>query len=148
MMNEPVSAIMTTNVVTVHPEDKLSTVLDILLTKRIHHIPVVKGPNKRLVGVISSNDIFKLDRKFHEFDIIPVQDIMTTKTATFSPNEKIGAATQVFLRNLFHALPIVNDNLELLGIVTTKDILRYSFDKEYPNDEFESEWRNLEATDL
>jgi acetoin utilization protein AcuB len=144
MMNEPISTIMTSKVVTVSPDDKLTVVKDILFNKRFHHIPVVKGPNNRLVGIITSYDIFKLDRRFDEYDAIKVSDIMTKKTATLRPNEKIGAAAQIFLRHLFHGLPIVNDDLELLGIVTTHDILKYNYDREYPNDEFEIEWRNLE----
>ena len=147
MMNESVSSIMTTKVITVHPEDKLTVVKDILFNKRIHHIPVVKGPKNKLVGIITSYDIFKLDRGFDEYDSILVQDVMTKKTATLHPHEKIGAAAQVFLRHLFHGLPIVNDELELLGIVTTHDVLKYNFDREYPNDEFEIQWRNLEITD-
>ncbi len=144
MMNEPISAIMTTKVVTVNPEDKLTVVKDILFNKRFHHIPVVKGPKNKLVGIISSHDIFKLDAKFEDYDKLTVQDVMTKKIATLRPEEKIGAAAQVFLRHLFHGLPIVNDELELLGIITTHDILKYNYDKEYPNDEFEIEWRNLE----
>lgn len=144
MMNEPISAIMITKVVTVNPEDKLTVVKDILFNKRFHHIPVVKGPKNKLVGIISSHDIFKLNAKFEDYDKLTVQDVMTKKIATLRPEEKIGAAAQVFLRHLFHGLPIVNDDLELLGIITTHDILKYSYDKEYPNDEFEIEWRNLE----
>ncbi|MFZ2898911.1 MAG: CBS domain-containing protein [Saprospiraceae bacterium] len=144
MMNEPISAIMTTKVVTVNPEDKLTVVKDILFNKRFHHIPVVKGSKNKLVGIISSHDIFKLDAKFEDYDKLTVQDVMTKKIATLRPEEKIGAAAQVFLRHLFHGLPIVNDELELLGIITTHDILKYNYDKEYPNDEFEIEWRNLE----
>lgn len=147
MMNEPISTIMITKVVTVSPDDKLTVVKDILFNKRFHHIPVVKGPNNKLVGIISSHDIFKLNRKFEEYDSLTVSEVMTRKIATLRPEEKIGAAAQVFLRHLFHGLPIVNDNLELLGIITTHDILKYNYDKEYPNDEFEIEWRNLETSE-
>ena len=41
MMNEPVSAIMTKNVVTVKPNDTLDKVKNILFDKHFHHIPVV-----------------------------------------------------------------------------------------------------------
>lgn len=144
-MNEPISTIMITKVVTVSPDDKLTVVKDILFNKRFHHIPVVKGPKNRLVGIITSYDIFKLNRKFEDYDSIKVQEVMTRKIATLRPEEKIGAAAQIFLRHLFHGMPIVNDDLELVGIITTHDILRYNFDKEYPDDEFEMIWRNFEV---
>ncbi|MBK7409221.1 MAG: CBS domain-containing protein [Saprospirales bacterium] len=147
MMNEPISKIMITKVVTVSPDDKLTVVKEILFNKRFHHIPVVKGPKNRLVGIITSYDIFKLNRKFEEYDSITVREIMTKKIATLRPEEAIGAAAQVFLRHLFHGMPIVNEDQELVGIITTHDILRYNFDKEYPNDEFEIEWRHIEEGD-
>ena len=147
MMNEPISTIMITNVVTVSPDDKLTVVKEILFNKRFHHIPVVKGPKNQLVGIITSYDIFKLNRKFEEYDSLTVRDIMTKKIATLRPEEAIGAAAQVFLRHLFHGMPIVNENQELVGIITTHDILKYNFDKAYPGDEFEIEWRNIEEVD-
>jgi CBS domain-containing protein len=143
MMNEPISSIMTPNPLTVSINDKLSAVREILSNHRFHHVPVVDG--KKLVGIISSYDIFtKLGKSMEDFNNLSVRDIMTTKIATLRPTEKIGAAAQIFLRHLFHGLPIVNDDMELMGIVTTHDLLRYNYDKEYPNDDFEAEWRNIE----
>lgn len=134
MMNEPISKIMTRNVVTVNPEDKLTAVRDILFHKRIHHIPVVSG--KKLVGIITSYDLVKLGKGHEEYDQITCKDIMTTKIGTLGPNEKIGAAAEVFLENLIHGLPIVNEANELVGIITTHDVLKYEFLKEYPNHQF------------
>lgn len=147
MMNEPVSAIMTRQVVTVSPDDKLSLVHEILVSKRFHHLPVVKGPEKKLVGIITSYDLMKIDIPVTEYGNAIVRDVMTKKVATLEAHEKIGAAAQVFLRHLFHGLPIVNENKELVGIVTTHDILKYEYDKEYPNDPFELHFRNLEILD-
>ena len=131
MMNEPISTIMTTDVVTVRPDDTLAVVKDILFTKHLHHIPVVQG--KKLIGIISSFDLVKLGKSAEEYSGVKVEDIMTRRVATMSPNEKIGAAAQVFLENLFHGLPIVDDDNNLLGIITTHDVLKYEFNKEYPN---------------
>lgn len=137
MMNEPLSAIMTDNPITVSPLDKLSKVKDILANARFHHVPVIK--DKILVGIISSYDIFHIDAA--NFEKVLVEDVMVKKIVTLEPHEKIGAAAQVFLRHLFHGLPIVNDKKELVGIVTTHDVLRYMFDKEYPGDPLEKIFR-------
>ena len=131
MMNEPISTIMTKDVVTVTPEDTLKVVKDILFTRHLHHLPVVQG--KKLVGIFTSYDLVKLGKSAEEYAGIKVEDVMTRKIATMSPNEKIGAAAQVFLENLFHGLPIVDDSNNLVGIITTHDILKYQFHKEYPN---------------
>ena len=54
-MNEPLSGIMSTNLITVSPGDKLSVVKDLFRGKRIHHIPVVQ--NGKLVGLITTADL-------------------------------------------------------------------------------------------
>lgn len=134
MMNEPISRIMTREVLTVKPGDNLNVVKDILFTKRIHHLPVVEG--KKMVGIITSFDLVKLGKAHEDYAGITVESVMTRGVATLGPNEKIGAAAEVFLENLFHGLPIVNERGELVGIVTTHDILKYEFLREYPNHQF------------
>ena len=57
---------------------------------------------------------------------------MTRKLATLEPDQHIGAAAEVLMEHLFHAVPIVNEAGDLVGIVTSYDILRYSYQKEYP----------------
>ena len=131
MMNEPISTIMTKDVVTVRPEDTMAVVKDILFKKHLHHLPVLK--DKKLVGIITSFDLVKLGKPSDEYSGIKVEEVMTTRIATMGPNDKIGAAAQVFLENLFHGLPIVDENYNLVGIITTHDILKYQFHKEYPN---------------
>ena len=42
------------------------------------------------------------------------------------PDDTIGLAADIFLANKFHALPVVEDE-RLVGIVTTHDLLKYSF---------------------
>lgn len=131
MMNEPISSIMTRKVVTVRPSDTLEVVKDILFFKHVHHIPVVEG--RTLMGIITSFDLVRLGRCQDEYKTIKVEDVMTRKVATLGPNDKIGAAAEVFLENLFHGIPIVNEDKDLVGIVTTHDVLKYEFHKEYPN---------------
>jgi CBS domain-containing protein len=131
MMNETVSSIMTTQVITVNINDKLSKVKEIVTQKRIHHVPVVDG--KKLVGIITTGDLLWLDKRFEDYDNISVSDVMTRKIATLEPDDKIGSAAEVLLEHLFHCVPITKDG-ELLGIITSHDIMKYEFNKEYPNE--------------
>lgn len=132
-MNEPISSIMTRDLYTVSPEDNLEKVKDIFSEKHIHHMPVVE--NEDLVGLITTSDLLWLDESFDSYKYVKVGRVMTKKLAVLEPEDKIGTAAQVFLRNWFHALPIVKAGTKkLLGIVTTFDILSYSFKKEYPGE--------------
>jgi CBS domain-containing protein len=129
MMNEPLSSIMTTQLYTVGPDETLDKVREILVTKRIHHLPVVEG--KRLAGLVTTYDLFKLTYHPNELAGIKVSQVMTSHLATLEPSDKIGSAAELFLENLFHAVPIVR-NGELVGIVTSFDVMKYEFRKEYP----------------
>ena len=132
MMNEPLSSIMTRKVITASPDDKLQVARDIFRTNRVHHLPIVNGSN--LLGIITTYDIFKRVESKDDYERLMIKDIMTTHVATLEPEDKIGSAAELFLENLFHAVPIVK-NGELQGIVTSFDVIKYEFHKEYPTQE-------------
>ncbi len=129
MMNEPLSSIMTTKVITAGPDDKLSVARDVFMKNRVHHLPIVRGT--RLVGILTTYDMFKLIDSGHDYHNVLIKDVMTQKVATLEPKDKVGSAAELFLENLFHAVPIV-ENGELKGIVTSFDVIKYEFHKEYP----------------
>ena len=130
MMNELVQSHMTTDVITLGPENTLGEAREILLRKHIHHLPIVEG--RKLVGMVTSWDFFKLGMSAAESKDMRLKEIMTTKVATLEPDQHLGAAAEVLTQHLFHAIPIVNEHHELLGIVTSTDIVRYEHTKEYP----------------
>lgn len=130
-MNEPVGSIMTRNLITVTPEDTLKTVREIFSKNKIHHLPVI-GPEGSLEGLVTTYDLFKLGTSAAAYENLQVSEIMTTKLASLESDAKVGTACEIFLENLFHALPIVEKN-KLVGIVTTFDVLKYTHKKEYPN---------------
>lgn len=130
MMNELVRAVMTSEVITLTPENTLGDARKIMLAKHIHHLPVLDG--KKLVGLVSSWDIFKLGQSVAEYENTPVTQLMVTHIAALDSDQHLGAVAEVLKEHLFHAVPIVNDDKELVGIVTSTDLIRYQFKKEYP----------------
>ena len=131
MMNEYVRSIMTSDVVTLNPHQTLAEARAIFMDKKIHHIPIVNG--RKLVGLITSWDLFKLGKSADDYASTEITEVMTTKIATLDPDQHIGAAAEVLMEHLFHAVPIVDDEHNLLGIITTYDILKYEYSKEYPD---------------
>ena len=129
MMNENVGSIMTTNLITVGPSDTLQTVKDILISRRIHHVPVVE--EGKMVGLVSIDDLFKTNINHSDYVNTLVSSVMTKKLAKVESTDKIGTAAEVFMEHLFHALPVVDDG-KLVGIVTSFDLLKYEYNKEYP----------------
>ena len=130
MMNEPLSSIMTRDVITADQDDSLSVARNIFLRNKVHHLPIVRG--ERLVGILTTYDLFKLNGAHGKnYEDLTIKDVMTTHIATLEPEDKIGSAAELFLENLFHAVPIVKDGT-LQGIVTSFDVIKYEFTKEYP----------------
>jgi CBS domain-containing protein len=129
MMNEPLSTIMTRDLITLSPDDTLEKANELLRTKRIHHLPVVDGDT--IVGLITTYDLYKRGLSKDAYHTVKASELMTTKLATLEPGDKIGTAAEIFLAHLFHAIPIVEEGHKLVGIVTTHDLLKYCFKKEY-----------------
>ena len=130
MMNEKISTIMITDVITVGPEDTLDKVQRLLVDEKIEHLPVVEGT--KLVGIISYHDLWELNKDLKEYTKIKTKEIMTRKVAFLEPTAKIGTAAEIFLQNLFHCIPICDENKNLVGIVTNLDVIWYAYKKEYP----------------
>jgi len=129
----PVSEIMSKDLITLTPRDKLTRVKEVFDNHRIHHIPVVEY--KKIVGIVSKTDLctfLKGVTKFSNLDPNTddmrlrnylVEDIMTEGLAKVEPTTRISVVLEVFKENLFHAIPVVNELEELVGIVTTYDII-------------------------
>lgn len=137
-MHEHVSSIMTTKLYTVAPTDHLTVVKEIFEQHNIHHIPVVRY--KELVGIVSKSDFLlvthsPLEGATNDEAILgkhKVEEIMIKRLAKVEPEDQIGTVAEVLLTNMFHAVPVVKDN-ELVGLVTSFDVIRYALRKAYPD---------------
>lgn len=56
---------------------------------------------------------------------LTVRDVMTTHVYSIGPGETLGVAARFMLEHDIRALPVVEDDGELLGIVTHKELLRH-----------------------
>ncbi len=131
---------MTTNLITVSPDANIRDIQDLFEVNNFHHLPVVEK-GEILVGIISREDFFKLAYIFSlrttgktwsekEYKSLKASDIMTKNPLVLDPEDSIGLAADIFLANRFHALPIVDES-QLVGMVTTHDLLLYSFNSAY-----------------
>ena len=127
-MNESIHTIMTPNPICVHVNTSLAEIYEIVLKKNIHSLPVLKGGE--LVGIISSYDLAHFISMRNDFNKITAGEVMKSKFPRLSPDDKIGTAAELLLDRRFKALPVVNSG-RVVGIVTSYDVLRYEFKREY-----------------
>lgn len=60
-----------------------------------------------------------------------VSDIMVTKLVTFSPNTSIQKAIQVLLEKRLSGAPVVDDEANLIGVLSKKDCLKIVLNTTY-----------------
>ena len=133
---EPVSRIMTQNVVVIKQNAKLPEADKLFKEHRIRHAPVVK--NKKIVGMLSLTDLSRIsfadnydDNESIDdsiYSMLSVGQIMANNPVIVSSETIIKDVASLLINKEFHALPVV-DNDQLVGIVTTTDLLKYLVDR-------------------
>lgn len=127
-----VRQIMMGSPVTLRPNDSLQLASDLISLGRLRHIPVVD--NGKLLGVVSERDLMgrAADRilnlenrnKVALLKSLTIKEIMQRRLVTVEPDTSIREAAHLMAERKIGCLPIL-DNGDLVGLVTTTDILRY-----------------------
>jgi len=111
--------------VTMHPEQKISEVLEVMERYRISGVPIVED-GRKLVGIITNRDLrfeTNLDQKVAE--VMTKENLVTASEGITLEESKI-----LLHKNRIEKLLVVNDAGDLLGLITIKDIMKI---KKYPN---------------
>jgi CBS domain-containing protein len=131
--NVPVSKIMSANPITIHHGDPISKVRKTFVESGVHHLPVVSG--EKLVGIVSWTDMMRISfgESFGQ-DVAAedavldhthtLEDLMAGDPVTIESTSPIREAAEQLSEANFHALPVVEGG-NLVGIVTTQDLIRY-----------------------
>jgi CBS domain-containing protein len=121
---DTVAEIMSTDLVTVGPDDPITLAASMMDWRHIRHLPVEK--EGVLVGLLSSRDVlhFAADRgwQLHDRNPVPVRQLMNSQPITVSPEVSILEAVNVMLQHEIHCLPVTQGNA-LVGVVTSHDML-------------------------
>ncbi|MFT5447655.1 MAG: IMP dehydrogenase [Gammaproteobacteria bacterium] len=111
--------------ITVGPDMQIAEVLHIMRSNNISGVPVVDV--EELVGIVTNRDL-----RFEVRMAAPVRSVMTPKERLITVPE---GAEEGEVRHLLHKhriekVLVVNDNFELRGLITVKDMQKAS---EFPN---------------
>jgi predicted transcriptional regulator len=128
-LDAPVSTIMTAQVDSVTPAQKLVDIKHLYeKTPFHHHIPVVE--NNKVTGMVSLVDFMRaignatLNDSDTVYQNLTVKDIMTINPITMKPDTAIKKAAKEMVKGEVHAF-IIADHGELKGILSYTDILNY-----------------------
>lgn len=110
-----VMEIMDRNVTFITEDADIRTAARKLLRGETNHLPVVNG-DKRVVGIVTTFDISKATLRDDVNDTI--SNVMSKTVITTTPNEPVDIAAMKLDRNNISALPVVDPEGRLLGILT------------------------------
>jgi CBS domain-containing protein len=134
---EPVSKIMTKKLVTLTLKDNLFTAEKLFKECHIRHIPIVK--ENHIIGMLGLTDLDRIsfldayDANEIQIDnaiynMLSIEQVMVKNVVKINSKTTIKEVAEILSKNEIHALPVV-DNTELVGIVTTTDLLLYLLDQ-------------------
>lgn len=110
--------------VTMSPDDKVSDALEVMRKYKISGVPITK--NKKLVGILTNRDL-RFETRFD----IPISRVMTKENLiTVAVGTTLEDAEKILHEHRVEKLLVVDDNYNLKGLITVKDIQKKL---KYPN---------------
>ena len=122
---------MTTNVTTLEPSSRLLDAVLLMRSSGFRHVPVIS--DGKLVGIISDRDIkrhspsmlAKISQEEYNkiFEETTIEKVMSKDPISVLPTAPITDVVDLMHDRKFGAVPVIDDNKALVGIVTTTDAL-------------------------
>lgn len=131
MSNGIVQNWMSSPVITVTPDTRLTEARRLMDENKIRALPVIQ--EGVLVGIVTRRGLLRLDlsqldlqawQKTTFLSEIRVKEVMSAKPITASPSSRIPKVARVMLENKITAVPVVSDE-RLVGILTNSDMMRF-----------------------
>jgi len=130
---ESITNIMSKNIITLNINNTLAEAENVMSENNIRHIPVVSG--KKLVGMLSLTDLRRVSyvESFNGNNtgvdvavnaMLTIPQVMVNHPETITTEETVRDAAMILATKEYHALPVV-DGDELVGMVTTTDLINY-----------------------
>lgn len=128
-----VESVMSRDLVVLREEDTLDALEEAMSRHGFRHMPVVDG--KRLVGIVSQRDLLRAsvsslhpahgakDSQRALFARVFVAEVMQREVLTVTPDTGVLDASRKILAHRIGALPVVDAQGELIGIVSENDLL-------------------------
>ena len=111
---------MGTPVVTVQADADYRTAFDIMRDKGLHHLPVVDAQGK-IVGLVAQRDMLVAATRFQNSPV-DFTEVMRRPVITTQAEVPIIEAARLMMSQKIGCLPVVDADLNLLGVITESDL--------------------------
>lgn len=112
---------MTRNPVTFSPDEDVRVAFGRLTDLKIRQAPVVE--NGKLAGIVTDRDLRLAVVETLSEPGLTIASVMTPDPVTVTEGTSLRDAAELISRNKFNALPVLSPSGELVGVLTTTDIL-------------------------
>ena len=120
-----VNRLMRAEVITVLPEEPLSTAVRLMWDRDLGALPVVQGTDRRPIAMITDRDICMAAwSRGRALDELRVSDAMSPKILTCSHKNSVSTAEAYMRANKVRRIPIVDDAGQLIGILALADLAK------------------------
>ena len=129
-----VSDFMTSEVKVITENETMRQACKLMYQHNIGSIIIIKNDDGKSndttkkeipVGILTERDIARMIRFSAKFyPDTPVSEVMNKPLITVSPNTSVKDAVALMEQRDIRRLPVVNDEHQMIGIITAKDILK------------------------
>ncbi|MBD3671655.1 MAG: CBS domain-containing protein [Gammaproteobacteria bacterium] len=124
--------IMNSPVVTVTESQSISGAWTNMLARNFRHLPVVNEETGQLVGMLSEHDFVQNaenlgglpPRDYVDSEIQFVRDLMSNPILSATEDTEIHELSRVMYDRHIGAMPVLNEEGDLTGIITHRDIMK------------------------
>jgi len=133
MIMKKVKEYMSAPIYVIERNEPIQRARNLMFKYGIGRLPVLD--NGKLVGIVTKYDITnRLNQAAPEWrrrpiDKVPIQVVMTEKPITIFPDATMSQAAELMLENNISGLPVEREG-EILGMITSRDMLRYFADQD------------------
>jgi CBS domain-containing protein len=111
---------MSAPVVTVRADADYRTAFDIMRDKGVHHLPVMDAQGK-LVGLVAQRDLLVAATRYQNAPV-EMAEVMHRPVITTKADVPIVEAARMMMSQKIGCLPVVDADLNLLGVITESDL--------------------------
>ena len=116
-----VGDVMAPSPVAVRPGSTLAAARALMDESDIRHLPVVDGDG-RVLGILSHRDLVRAEGRGEQK--VTVGELMTENVLVVAAGNRLCEASELMLDHKIGALPVVDGDDVLVGIITETDFLR------------------------
>lgn len=113
-----VKDVMSTDLIVGYLPGTIKDALKILVKHNVSGMPILKKDTKKIMGVITRNDIFKNP------DEEQLALVMSTDPSVINKDKDLADAARLLYEKRVHGLPVVDKRKNLVGIISPTDILK------------------------